>query len=193
MQQPFQTCTRCGASWQTRDRFLRDPGLEIIEYRVNFDDITAGRFAFRHALTREAIYADMLSRERRALHRSIAEILVRQHVDDEGPLLADLALHFAEAEVWTEALHYGELAGLRALELLAPHAAVEHLNRAFFAAERLRIEPSMRLLATRGRALSTIGDFEGARSDFEALLDLSYMNTLKTCHDTSCLLKWLGI
>src|SRR5262249_30094757 len=34
---------------------------------------TDERFAFRHALTRQAIYAELLARERAALHRTIAE------------------------------------------------------------------------------------------------------------------------
>jgi predicted ATPase len=33
------------------------------------------QFAFRHALTREAIYSQLLARERRSLHRVLAEAL----------------------------------------------------------------------------------------------------------------------
>src|SRR5260370_38209491 len=36
---------------------------------------SAEQLAFRHALTRQAIYADLLVRERKALHRRIAETL----------------------------------------------------------------------------------------------------------------------
>jgi len=44
----FSQCKPCGTQWPTRDHFLNDPGLEIIEYRVNFDDLTAGAFIFCH-------------------------------------------------------------------------------------------------------------------------------------------------
>ena len=44
----FAQCRTCGAQWSTRDQFLSDPVLEIVEYRVNFDDFAAGAFIFRH-------------------------------------------------------------------------------------------------------------------------------------------------
>jgi len=45
----FNQCKPCGTDWPTRDLFIHDRGVEIVEYRVNFDDITAGVFVFRHA------------------------------------------------------------------------------------------------------------------------------------------------
>jgi hypothetical protein len=39
------------------------------------DEESAERFAFRHALTREAVYSQLLERERQALHRQIAQAL----------------------------------------------------------------------------------------------------------------------
>lgn len=44
----FSRCRPCGAKWPTREFFLRDPRLEIIEYRANLDDVTAGAFVFLH-------------------------------------------------------------------------------------------------------------------------------------------------
>src|SRR5207248_6296868 len=51
---------------------------------------SAERFAFRHALTRQAIYADLLVRERKALHRSIADTMERLSVSSLDVRLADL-------------------------------------------------------------------------------------------------------
>jgi DNA-binding CsgD family transcriptional regulator len=131
---------------------------------------SADRFAFRHALTRQAIYAGLLIRERRSLHREIAETIARLHAANPEPYLADLAYHFAEGEAWTEALAYGERAGTQALALFAPRAAVEHFNRAIDAAARLSREPSTQLRRARGRALATLGDFDGAHADFQTVL-----------------------
>jgi predicted ATPase len=39
---------------------------------------SAEQFAFRHALTRQAVYAQLLGRERKALHRTIAETFERR-------------------------------------------------------------------------------------------------------------------
>lgn len=61
----------------------------------------ADRFAFRHALAREAIVGALLARERRALHRTIAELLERapdRSPDEAKPLRPGLlAYHCAEA------------------------------------------------------------------------------------------------
>ena len=45
----FSQCRPCGTHWPTRDHFLSDPGLEIVEYQGNFEDLTAGAFIFCHA------------------------------------------------------------------------------------------------------------------------------------------------
>ena len=52
---------------------------------------SADRFAFRHALTRQAVYAGLLARERRALHRAVAETIARLHATAPEPYLADLS------------------------------------------------------------------------------------------------------
>ena len=48
MQPFFSQCNLCGTGWRTRDSFIHDRSVEIVEYRVNFDDLTAGTFVFRH-------------------------------------------------------------------------------------------------------------------------------------------------
>ena len=45
----FFQCTPCGTEWSTRDHFLKDPSLEIIEYQANVDDVSAGAFIFNHS------------------------------------------------------------------------------------------------------------------------------------------------
>jgi predicted ATPase len=79
---------------------------------------SAERFAFRHALTREAIYAALLARERQALHRALAETMEQVYADSLETHLADLAYHFYEATVWEKALAYSrqsQSAKLRAI------------------------------------------------------------------------------
>jgi hypothetical protein len=74
----------------------------------------------------------LLARERRLLHRTIAEALETLYT---SPLtreiqLADLAYHFYEAGIWTKALEYEQRVGEKALALFAPRAAIEHLTHA---------------------------------------------------------------
>jgi DNA-binding NarL/FixJ family response regulator len=132
------------------------------------------QFAFRHALTRAAVLDGLLTRERRSFHRRIADALERAEGsarDDRAARIADLAYHTAEASVWDRTLVYASQAGAHAQALYAPRAAIEHYTRALDAARALSMPAPMHLLRARGQAYETIGEFEAARTDFEAVLD----------------------
>jgi class 3 adenylate cyclase/tetratricopeptide (TPR) repeat protein len=86
-------------------------------------------FRFRHALTRETVLADLLQRERRLLHRTIAETIERSSPDPEGRA-EDLAYHFDEARDNARAYRYHEAAARASLSLLAFARALHHLERA---------------------------------------------------------------
>ncbi|MDX1523856.1 MAG: AAA family ATPase, partial [Anaerolineae bacterium] len=102
---------------------------------------TADQFAFRHALTRTAIYNDLLVRERQTMHRAIAEALEALYPEAEArqAQAANLAIHFYQAADWKKALAYGRQAGEKMLALYAPHAAVEHFSRAVQAAQAMKL------------------------------------------------------
>jgi len=134
---------------------------------------SAERFAFRHALTRQAIYGELLARERRSLHHTIAETIERSATTLDARL-ADLAYHFYEAGAWQEALEYSRQVGERALALYAPRAAVEHFTRALGAAWQLNQSPPAALYRARGQAYETLGEFEHARSDHETALNIAH-------------------
>ncbi|GAC1350236.1 MAG: hypothetical protein NVSMB27_30830 [Ktedonobacteraceae bacterium] len=131
---------------------------------------SAEQFAFRHALTRQAVYADLLVRERRALHHTMAETIERLYAETLEAHLADLAYHFSEAGVFEKALLYAQRAGERAQRLYAPRAAIEQFTRAVDAAQCALIIPTASLYRLRGRAYETLGDFEHARLDYETTL-----------------------
>jgi DNA-binding CsgD family transcriptional regulator/tetratricopeptide (TPR) repeat protein len=148
----------------------------------------AEQFAFRHALTRQAVYSGLLAQERRALHREIAETMERLAADTGEAHLADLAYHHYGAGHWAQALDFGRRAGEVARRLYAPRTAIEHFTRALEAAHRLTepVAPSLYrrpaplreqlpgdLYLERGRAYETIGNFERARADFETALELA--------------------
>jgi DNA-binding CsgD family transcriptional regulator len=125
------------------------------------------RFAFRHALIREAIYRQPLLRERKALHRTIAETMERLCASALDACLAELAAHFYESGVWEKALSFAQRAGERAQALYAPHSAIEQYTRALKASHHVRGAPVAALYRLRGQAYETLGDFEHARSDYE--------------------------
>lgn len=133
-------------------------------------------FAFRHALTQQTVYGDLLVRERRLLHGEIAATIARVYGDALDTHLADLSYHASAAGAWEQALHYARRAGERARDLYAPRAAVEQFTRALDAARQLAPAPIATLIdlhRERGRACELVGDFDGARNDHEAALELA--------------------
>ena len=149
---------------------------------------SADQFSFRHALTRQAIYAGLLARQRRALHRRVANV-IEQLFTSPAVLdahLADLAYHCFQGEDWEKAREYGQRAGEKALTFSAPRAAVEHLTRAVKAATHLADPPLASLYRARGQAYEILGDFERARTDYEQALILA-----QEAHDG--FLEWQGL
>jgi DNA-binding NarL/FixJ family response regulator len=89
---------------------------------------TSDRFRFRHALTRESVLADLLGRERRALHREVAAALEARPAPEIRP--EELAYHFDEAGDREPAFRYHILASAHAEKLFAFRNARKHLERA---------------------------------------------------------------
>ena len=143
---------------------------------------SADQFSFRHALTREAITATLLRRERQTYHRVIAETLERLYADSLSAHLADLSYHFYEAARWEKALVYSQQAGEQAQKLYAPREAIGHFSRALTAAQQLTPTPAPLprytgegtgvgvIYRARGKAYETLGDFESARADYDQVL-----------------------
>jgi DNA-binding CsgD family transcriptional regulator/tetratricopeptide (TPR) repeat protein len=148
---------------------------ELVEAQL-VNEVSAEEFAFRHALTREAVYATLLKRQRLQFHGLVAEALERLHGADAwvGSHLADLAYHYREAANWPKALVYARRAGEQAHSLYAPNEAAEHFTRAIEAARHLNQPPELDLLRRRGQAYETLGEFERARADYELGLRLAH-------------------
>jgi DNA-binding NarL/FixJ family response regulator len=136
-------------------------------------EVSAEQFAFRHALTQQAVYAGLLARERRSLHRTLAEAIEQLYATTLmlDTHLEDLAYHYYEAEVWEKALEYEQHVGEKALELYAPHAAIDHFTHALSALHHLPGAQPSPVYRLRGQAYETLGEFELALSDNEHSLE----------------------
>ncbi|MFN8580396.1 MAG: AAA family ATPase [Gemmatimonadaceae bacterium] len=140
---------------------------ELVEAQLVVEE-TADRFAFRHALTREAMRARLLARERVALHKAIAAALEANpetHDDDDA-----LSYHLYEAGAWDAARHYAQRAAARAMSLSAAREALQHYDRAVSATLQSGERPDPELLVARGRAHELLGAFSHANDDFGAAL-----------------------
>jgi predicted ATPase/DNA-binding CsgD family transcriptional regulator len=158
---------------------------ELIAAQLVIEE-SADQFAFRHALTRQAVYTDRLARERRALHKVIAETMERYYATTLDSYLEILAYHYYKAEVWDKAFQYGQLAGEKAQTLYSPRNAIEQYSQALHAAQHLTISPPSALFRMRGQAYETLGDFEHAQSDYNHALDIA-----RNAHDGAA--EWQSI
>ncbi len=143
---------------------------ELVDAQLVIEE-SADRFAFRHALTREAIRARLLARERVALHRAIASALEQDHARHPQEDRDDaLAYHAFEAGSWETARRYALRAAARALSLSAPREALQHFERAVTATENAGLPADASLLIGRGQSNETLGAFGLANDDFTAAL-----------------------
>lgn len=154
---------------QSEGAFLRHI-KELVAAQLVVEE-SAERFAFRHALTRQTIYGQLLRREREALHRTIVETIERVYAEAADAHLPDLAYHAYAAGLWEKALSYARRMGDQALALGAPRSAIEQFTRAIEASRQLGRAPDPVLRRARGQAYEVRGEFERARDDYEAALE----------------------
>ncbi len=105
---------------------------ELVAAHVLVCDASAERYRFRHALAGEAVYAELLPPERRALHAAIARALeAAVPAPDRGAAeWAALAQHWDGAHDEAAALRSSVAAAAAAHEVYAFEAARGHLERA---------------------------------------------------------------
>ena len=115
----------------TDERALEAQIREFIEQQlVSETSESQDEYAFRHALTREVVYDDLLVRERKRLHRAVADPLSKGKTP---PAL--LAHHLLAAGETARAVPALLEAGRLALRAAAPREAAAHYERV------LEIEP----------------------------------------------------
>ena len=108
-------------------------------------------YAFRHALLREAIYADLLPGERTRLHGRLAELLADERRLAEIPgTAAELAHHSLASHDIPGALAASVAAGQEADRLAAPAEAHRHYDQALSLWERVE-EPEKLSGMDRGK------------------------------------------
>jgi predicted ATPase/DNA-binding CsgD family transcriptional regulator len=105
---------------------------EVVDASLLVVESTGRGYAFRHALTRDAIYQDLLPGERVDLHTAYAEALDRDPrlAGDDASVAATLAVHWYAAHDLPRALAASVRAGQEAIAGYAPAEARQHLERA---------------------------------------------------------------
>jgi DNA-binding CsgD family transcriptional regulator/tetratricopeptide (TPR) repeat protein len=111
---------------------LVDALREAVDNHLLLVDHTGHSYAFRHALTRDAVYDDVLPGERGRLHAAYGEALARDRTlaGDAAAAPAALAHHWYAALDLPRALPATIEAAAHAMASYAPAEALRHLERA---------------------------------------------------------------
>ena len=114
---------------------------------------------FRHALTRQASYTDLLVRDRRSLHYSVASTIVRifANVLDRHLVTSPIISTWQEngRKYWS--MRNAKVKRHRLLPY-APRAAIENYTHALEAAQRLSQTPKSELHRARGQCYEILAD-----------------------------------
>jgi adenylate cyclase len=159
--------------------------------------VTEGPYSwrFKHALIQEVIYGALLMRQRKDLHRRVAEEVERNHEGDPG-YLEVLAEHYGQARVPEKAWRYAVLAGDLAAERVAHAEAQAHYETALNVWREADEEARLQVLTKLGLAAYFSTDFTTARTAFvEAIAGWKQLGNPRRAGETLATLSrvyWSG-
>jgi predicted ATPase len=138
--------------------------LQAAEFLYETSLFPEHAYTFKHALTHEVAYNNLLQERRRALHARIVEALEASAGDRVAERVERLAHHALRGEAWGKALAYLRQAGEKALTRSAYREAVGDFELALSALghlpeQRDTLEQAIDLRPTLRTALRPLGDF----------------------------------
>jgi DNA-binding NarL/FixJ family response regulator/tetratricopeptide (TPR) repeat protein len=152
---------------------------ELAENHLLVADPSGDGYAFRHALTREAVYDDLLPGERHQLHRAVARALTDEPVlgPPAGWAVAEaVAGHWFAAGELEPALAASVAAGDAAVEVVALPGALAHYERALALWDRVADPETVTgverpvVLERAAEAASGAGEFDHAIGYIDAAI-----------------------
>ncbi len=135
-------------------------------------------YRFKHALTRDVAYQSLLERQRKERHALVGQAIENLYAENPEEQSARLAVHFAAAEDWDKAVHYGFAAAKRAESLWRLPETVETLVRTRGWIELSNKDPAQRsslliqLLLDLERHLEKLGRRDEQQAIIDDLQDL---------------------
>ena len=159
-------------------------------------------YSFQHVLVRDAVYQNLPSAQRVALHRQAGEALEVQYAAELLPYVEELAHHYDLGDAPWKAVEYLLRAGQKAQSAYLNQEAIAYFRRALARAETLGAEadPAWQLAALRGisEVYAALGNLAEAEPPLREAMALAQRMGLPPaeqarlyfplCH----LLRWLG-
>ncbi len=125
-------------------------------------------YMFKHNLTQETVYASLLLKKRRQIHKSVAECLEASEPDRVNAI----ARHFSEAREYARALPYLVEAGNRAAKAYSTQEAIELYTQAINLLEKVDLDLELARGAYEGlgAALDFAYDFPKAAETYRQMV-----------------------
>jgi predicted ATPase len=159
---------------ELRQHLANLQGLEFIYEKTLFPEL---EYIFRHAMTQEVAYNNLLLQRRKEFHRLAAEAMEKLYAETLQEHIGPIAFHFYQAEAWERAFKYLLNAGERAGFAYAIREAIDYFDKALEVSRKIpdavSKEQFIRLYEGRGRTLSIMMEFEKAADDFQSEIELA--------------------
>jgi tetratricopeptide (TPR) repeat protein len=117
-----------------RRALARLQAAELLYERSLFPDL---EYTFKHALTHEVTYGNLLRQQRRDLHARIVEVIERLHAGQLAEHIERLATHALRGELWDKATRYLRERSIRAATRSAYAEALTSFDEALRALAHL--------------------------------------------------------
>jgi predicted ATPase len=111
--------------------------LQMAEFLYETNLFPELEYSFKHAITSEVAYGELLRGRRVALHSQILKAIEERAGDNHQDYLETLAHHAFFGEIWDKAVSYSREAGGKAMGRFACREAVTFFDRALCSLERI--------------------------------------------------------
>jgi tetratricopeptide (TPR) repeat protein len=159
---------------ELRQHLANLQGLEFIYEKTLFPEL---EYIFRHAMTQEVAYNNLLAQRRKEFHKLAGEAMEKLYAETLQEHLGPLAFHFYRAEAWEKAFKYLTAAGERARFAYATREAIDYFDKAIEVSERIPEvvdrKQVMNQYDNRGRVWAVLNEFEKAVPDFERVVEFA--------------------
>ncbi|KKL54943.1 hypothetical protein LCGC14_2260360, partial [marine sediment metagenome] len=153
---------------ELRQHLANLQGLEFVYEKTLFPEL---EYIFKHAMTQEVAYSNLLLQRRKDFHRLAAEAIEKLYAETLQEHLGPLAFHFYRAEAWEKAFKYLTAAGERARFAYAAREAIDYFDKAVEVSRKIpdavSKEQLMQLYESRGRTWQVLMEVEKAADDFQ--------------------------
>jgi class 3 adenylate cyclase/tetratricopeptide (TPR) repeat protein len=159
---------------ELRQHLANLQGLEFIYEKTLFPEL---EYIFRHAMTQEVAYNNLLLQRRKEFHRLAGEAMEKLYAETLQEHFGPLAFHFYRAEAWEKAFKYLMAAGERARFAYATREAIDYFDKAVEVSRKIldavSKEKLMSLYESRGRTWQLLMEGEKAAGDFQSEIELA--------------------